>query len=143
MIALCHVGEELGRIPEHQKLHLRMVTLYVMKKLFLLTKHATYILVQVIISFQTFFLFNVFRKKIKWLSYTLCVDVFFHSVHCEWDDWIIGECSRTCAGGWRIKTRTAKIVAEHGGEECTGSSSVEESCNLQNCPSMKNYSNLF
>ena len=133
--------EELGRIIEHQKLQLHMVRFNVRKKLFLLRKAVTCIIVQVksppVIRGCTLKYFKIFD------CVALMWQFSFLQVHCEWDDWMIGDCSRTCAGGWRIKTRTAKIAAEHGGEECTGSSSVEESCNLQNCPSMKTNSNLL
>ena len=55
-------------------------------------------------------------------------------VHCEWNDWIIGDCSETCGGGSRTNTRTQKVSAEHGGDECNGPTSVDESCNVQECP---------
>ena len=53
---------------------------------------------------------------------------------CEWNDWIIGDCSKTCGGGTRTDTRTPKKSAEHGGQECDGPTSVTESCNVQECP---------
>ena len=56
-----------------------------------------------------------------------------HIVNCEWGDWIIGDCSQTCGEGTRINTREPKIVAEHGGVECIGPSSIAESCQLQTC----------
>ena len=56
-----------------------------------------------------------------------------HKVNCEWGDWIIGDCSQTCGEGTRTNTRAPKIVAEHGGEGCTGPRSITESCQLQNC----------
>ena len=34
----------------------------------------------------------------------------------------------------RTNTRTKKEVAQHGGEECHGLVSMEESCNIQECP---------
>ena len=55
-------------------------------------------------------------------------------VHCEWDDWVIGECNKECGGGMRTNTRTEKVSAEHGGEECPGPASVDESCNVHECP---------
>ena len=60
-----------------------------------------------------------------------------YEVNCEWDDWVVSDCSRTCAGGWKTKTRKPKVLAEHGGEDCTGADSLEETCNLHNCPGMK------
>ena len=55
-------------------------------------------------------------------------------VHCEWKDWVFGECSKTCGGGTTINNRTEKVSAKHGGDECDGASLVEESCNIQECP---------
>ena len=55
-------------------------------------------------------------------------------VHCEWNDWVIGECSETCGGGSRTNTRTQKTAAEFGGDECDGPTSSTESCNVEECP---------
>ena len=54
-------------------------------------------------------------------------------VHCEWGDWNIGDCSHSCGGGVRTRTRTPKVSAMRGGEECKGPSRMDENCNLQNC----------
>ena len=55
-------------------------------------------------------------------------------VDCEWHDWTNGTCSKSCGGGARTNTRTEKVSAAHGGELCEGSTSIEESCNVQKCP---------
>ena len=55
-------------------------------------------------------------------------------VHCEWNDWVEGECSKECGGGMKINTRTEKVSAEHGGEDCPGPATEEISCNEQECP---------
>ena len=55
-------------------------------------------------------------------------------VHCEWNEWIIGECSKSCGGGTRVNERTEKVTAQHGGDKCPGPTSIEESCNVQECP---------
>ena len=55
-------------------------------------------------------------------------------VHCEWNDWMLGECSLTCGGGMLTKTRKEKVKAQFGGEECPGPHTIEESCNVQECP---------
>ena len=34
----------------------------------------------------------------------------------------------------KTNTRTEKVSAKHGGEKCSGAASVEESCNIQECP---------
>ena len=54
-------------------------------------------------------------------------------VNCVWDDWQIGECSKTCAGGTRTNTRTKKVKEDHGGS-CPGEASLQETCNTQKCP---------
>ena len=55
-------------------------------------------------------------------------------VDCEWNDWIKGTCSKSCGGGTRTNTRTKKVSAAHGGEECDGAAAVEETCNVKKCP---------
>ena len=55
-------------------------------------------------------------------------------VHCEWNDWKIGDCSKICGGGSRTNTRTKKLSAAHGGDECNGPTSIQEGCNVQECP---------
>ena len=57
-------------------------------------------------------------------------------VDCVWDEWRIGECSKSCAGGLRTKVRVPKVDAEHGGEECKGQSEVTEECNTLQCPGL-------
>ena len=58
-------------------------------------------------------------------------------VHCEWDEWKLGECSKTCGGGERTKTRREKVSSAHGGNECEGLTSITESCNVEECPGKK------
>ena len=43
----------------------------------------------------------------------------------------------------RTNTRTEKVAAAYGGEECNGSASIQESCNIQVCPGMKPLSTLY
>ena len=57
-------------------------------------------------------------------------------IHCEWDDWIIGECSQTCGTGTRVNTRTKKVLEEYGGT-CSGQASKTEECNTNPCPGIK------
>ena len=54
-------------------------------------------------------------------------------VICVWNEWQIGECSKTCAGGMRTNTRTKKVEEAHGGT-CQGEASLQETCNAQKCP---------
>lgn len=39
-----------------------------------------------------------------------------------------------CGGGERMKTRTKKLEAGYGGEECKGPANITENCNIQECP---------
>ena len=55
-------------------------------------------------------------------------------VNCEWDEWKIGECDKTCGGGVQTKTRIQKSEAKYGGEECQGLANSTQECNLQDCP---------
>ena len=55
-------------------------------------------------------------------------------VNCEWANWDIGECSSTCGGGKRINTRDKKVKASHGGIDCPGSPTMNDICNVQECP---------
>ena len=68
------------------------------------------------------------KKRILYNKYN------FHSVHCEWDDWKEGDCSKTCGGGSRYDTRETKTDAVHGGNDCKGARIEEVSCNIQECP---------
>ena len=51
-------------------------------------------------------------------------------------------CDKTCGGGTRTDIRVPKVDVElvknggnlYGGKECTGPSTVTESCNVQECP---------
>ena len=55
-------------------------------------------------------------------------------VDCEWDEWQVEECDKSCGGGLFTKTRVPKVDKANGGKECTGHSNVTESCNVQECP---------
>ena len=57
---------------------------------------------------------------------------------CEWNDWITGDCSKSCGNGTRTNIRTMKITAEG----CDSVESVDESCNVQECPGYRLYSLL-
>ena len=57
----------------------------------------------------------------------------FPIVQCEWNDWQIGPCSKTCGGGTRINHRTKKTEEANGGN-CEGEATIEEVCNAQVCP---------
>ena len=53
-------------------------------------------------------------------------------VNCKWGDWSTGQCSRSCGGGQRTKTRKKTVEEKHGGT-CTGTASDSEACNTQGC----------
>ena len=55
-------------------------------------------------------------------------------VHCEWGDWVLGECSKSCGGGMLTQTRQVQVEAQHGGEECPGVDTLVVSCNVNECP---------
>ena len=40
----------------------------------------------------------------------------------------------TCGEGSRTNTRTQKVAAQFGGDECDGSTSAIENCKEQECP---------
>ena len=73
------------------------------------------------------------------MSCKLLINIIIVKVHCEWNDWVIGECSMECGGGMRTNTRTEKVSAEHEGDECTGPASIDESCNVQECPGISSF----
>ena len=53
-------------------------------------------------------------------------------VNCQWDSWTIFDCTKTCGGGKRVKTRS-KLVNEVG-TACKGLATMQESCNTEECP---------
>ena len=75
----------------------------------------------------------IYDKIIFWQKYSHDVKLVYSLVHCEWTDWKIGECDKPCGGGVRTNTRTIKIEARFGGEECKGSSNETENCNVMGC----------
>ena len=58
---------------------------------------------------------------------------FIQAIHCEWDEWVNGDCSKTCGTGTRTNTRNKSVVEEHGGT-CSGEPIEFEECNTQECP---------
>ena len=55
-------------------------------------------------------------------------------IDCQWDDWRIGECSKTCGGGQRLNIRNRKIEAANGGKDCLGRSTETVGCYEGDCP---------
>ena len=60
------------------------------------------------------------------------------SENCEWNGWKISECSKTCGGGTRTKSRSKKKEESNGGV-CTGESILNEKCKTQKCPGKVNW----
>ena len=67
--------------------------------------------------------------------FTIFCFYLYTAIHCVWDDWIVGECSKTCGTGTRKNTRT-KLVVETNGGTCSGQPTETEECILQECPGM-------
>ena len=68
---------------------------------------------------------------------------FIIQVNCEWDEWVIGQCSKECGGGKRMNARSIKVNATNGGTNCSGVSEVTEICNIQDCPGKKILVSIF
>ena len=66
----------------------------------------------------------------------LHISTNYVTVHCEWNEWHNGECSKSCGEGSRNKFRTIKVKDQHGGAECLDKDRVfeGESCNEEECP---------
>ena len=64
------------------------------------------------------------------LSLCYCLKL---AVDCEWNDWIVGECSKTCGDGTRTKDRTKNVTESNGGT-CPGEFFEIEACKTQECP---------
>ena len=55
--------------------------------------------------------------------------------NCEWSEWNLGECSKSCGTGTRNNTRT-KLANERGRGTCNGMTTTVEACNTQSCPGL-------
>ena len=89
-------------------------------------------------------IYNVGLSRCILLDYNIYVfDSNYNAVDCQWNDWTVGTCSVTCGDGMRTNTRTEKVLAAYGGEECNGPSSIQENCNIQVCPGVKPFYFLY
>ena len=61
---------------------------------------------------------------------------FFHQfvVECQWNEWRVGDCNKSCGKGFRIKTRSPKSRSSNLMDDCSGPSTVLESCSISECP---------
>ena len=60
--------------------------------------------------------------------------MYILTVDCVWNDW--GNwtaCSKECGGGQQSRTKTIRIAAANGGEQCEGEATEEQACNTDNC----------
>lgn len=58
-------------------------------------------------------------------------------IDCEWDRWDDwSDCSKTCGGGNKKRSREKKTRAQHGGMDCDGDSKEEMECSTQDCPTV-------
>ncbi|XP_056009334.1 SCO-spondin-like, partial [Ostrea edulis] len=56
-----------------------------------------------------------------------------HGGYTSWSAW--GSCSKTCASGTKLRTRSCtNPTPQYGGNNCAGSASNSASCNTHNCP---------
>ena len=65
------------------------------------------------------------------------------AIDCVWnDDWVSGQCSKTCGTGIQINTRTKRIVESNGGS-CSGYNNETVTCRIQECPgNLRRYLNV-
>ena len=76
--------------------------------------------------------FSIFLTKTQ-NHYYHKILFLYAKVDCEWEEWNIGYCSKSCGGGTRINYRE-KIIDEEFGGICAGESDMEEVCNTHECP---------
>ena len=55
---------------------------------------------------------------------------------------MVGECSEECGEGVQVMSRTIKTEAQFGGKPCEGESSIEETCNIRECPGIEKFQTI-
>ena len=55
---------------------------------------------------------------------------------------MVGECSEECGEGVQVMSRTIKTEAQFGGKACEGESSIEETCNIRECPGIEKFQTI-
>merc|ERR1711881_757865 len=61
-------------------------------------------------------------------------NTFSCPVDCQWEEWTIGECSKTCGTGTQQQIRDIAVMEQFGGHPCVGDYSVTVDCNTDPCP---------
>ena len=88
--------------------------------------HAIHVQVSnVLPSFQTL----IDEKKMPFYNHIILI----LAIHCEWDEWVLGECSAECGVGLRSNTRV-KLVEEKNGGTCDGKPTEVVECKDKDCP---------
>jgi len=70
--------------------------------------------------------------NIMHIEYDIC-NIDSCGIHCQWNPWQWGPCSKTCGTGTKNATRT-KLVEESNGGTCTGSDTKTDTCATNGCP---------
>ena len=63
-------------------------------------------------------------------------------IDCTWaqfGDW--SQCSSTCGGGWKTRSRTVQEQAQNGGQPCHGQQQEIVDCNTHGCPGITTFLN--
>ena len=128
VIALLHVGEGLGRIPDQKKSMPSMAVKSVTSQL-LSMKAVTFKNVQVIQlnNLSHFELDDVYNE---YTTNQFCIIL----VDCEWGKW--GDwstCSLTCDGGEQTRSRIILRINAFGGEPCIGDPTETRACSEKFC----------
>ena len=98
---------------------------------------AHFIFITTKIDFRGGFILNFLANKRHVYFYS------HFSVNCQWASWGSWQsCSKSCGGGTQKRYRTKSVVAQNGGNECSGSLEETMSCNTKVCPgTYKKYRN--
>ena len=82
---------------------------------------------------KTIKIWSILQNYDPMILYFSFTKIYLPAIHCQWDDWNLGECSKTCGTGTRTNNRHKRVVEENGGT-CTGKPTETEPCNTQECP---------
>ena len=68
--------------------------------------------------------------------YLIVITRSIYLVDCVWDEWVTGECSKTCGHGIQTDTREEFQPALFGGLACEGEGTQQSECLIKDCPSI-------